>query len=187
MYALQTDISLWQVGLQNFFGYHSLFVALLVVFFFFLTLVTYARLNYWKRFRVSNCTLKVCWPIFGLCSFQDSVINFQLIMDQNDFMNCEVSSNIRCDQICRVSHFCTRHFHLTPTSCCCSLVVSVPTAALGEGKGSEMPQSHPGAQHGFLCHPAMQLLSCSSAWDAALQPGQAEAPGFIPAVCQALC
>ena len=101
--------------------------------FFFLTPVPYARLNYWKRFRVSNCTMKVCWPIFGLCSFQDSVINFQLIMDQNDFMNCEVSSSIRCDQICRVSHFRTRHFHLTPTSCCCSLVLSVPTAALGVG------------------------------------------------------
>jgi len=49
---------------------------------------------------MSNCTMKVCWPIFGLCSFQDSVINFQLIMDQNDFVNCEVSSSIHCDQIC---------------------------------------------------------------------------------------
>lgn len=72
----------WQVGLQNFFGNHILFVVLLSVF---LTPVTYARLNCWKRFRVSNCTMKVCWPIFGLCSFQDSVINFQLITDQNDF------------------------------------------------------------------------------------------------------
>lgn len=148
MCALQTDLSLWQVGLQNFFGSHSLFVVLVLlwVFFccfvwFFLTPAPYARLNYWKTFRASNCTMKVCWPIFGLCSFQDSVINFQLIMDQNDFMKCEVSSSIRCDQICRVSHFRTRHFHLTPTSCCCSLVASVPMAAPGWGEIVVRPPS----------------------------------------------
>lgn len=115
---------------------------------------------------MSNCTMKVCWPIFGLCSFQDPVINFQLIMDQNDFMNYEVSSNIRCDQICRVSHFCTRHFHLTPTSCCCSLVVSVPTAALGEGKDATV-----------RCHSptlVLSMISCAiqqCSWWLAAGPG----------------
>lgn len=86
MYALQTAVSHLASRTPKLF-WESYFVCFFIFFFFFLTPVTYARLNCWNRFRVSNCTMKVCWPIFGLCSFQDSVINFLLITHQNDFMD----------------------------------------------------------------------------------------------------
>lgn len=128
---------------------------------------------------------------FWFMLFSGFLINFQLIMDQNDFMSCEVSSSIRCDQICRVSHFRTRHFNSPPTSCCCSFVVPVAWQHRGGGGSHSAPLAT------CMCsawlpihhqlHAARQPGACSSAWGAVFQPGWLRPPHVSLLLHAVLC
>lgn len=126
---------------------------------------------------------------FWFMLFSGFLINFQLIMDQNDFMSCEVSSSIRCDQICRVSHFRTLILILLPPRAAVLLLYPLH-GSTGDGSHSAplatctcsawLPIHH-------QLHAARQPEACSSAWGAVFQPGWLRPPHVSLLLHAVLC